>query len=102
MSTLTRRMRAIRLSAIGPAILLLAACSSPVGGTPGPTVIPASTAGATLTAGQLRLLLIDTLGPRWYCDPDVYPIAHGSDHDPALAPFAEMQAAGDRFQDVPA
>jgi len=38
-----------------------------------------ATPGPAATAGQLRLRLIDQLGPRWYCDPDEYPIAHGTE-----------------------
>ena len=30
--------------------------------------------GVPLTAGELRLLLIDELGPLWYCDRDSYPV----------------------------
>lgn len=57
-------------------------------GTPGPqpsTCAPAGTAGspspatggcggAVLTQGELRLFLIDELGPLWYCDRDSYPV----------------------------
>src|SRR5262245_8668339 len=60
--------------------LLLAGCSvaGPGStGSPGPTIIPGPSGGATLSEGELRLLLIDGLGPRWYCDPDEYPISHG-------------------------
>jgi hypothetical protein len=104
MSTLTGRIRAIRHTALFAAVLVLAACSSSAGATPGPTIIPGATGGAPLTAGQLRLLLIDTFGPRWYCDPDVYPVAHGSEQDRALERFAEMQAegGGDLYQHVAA
>ena len=96
------RLRAVLLTAL----LAVAACSSAPGATPGPTVIPGPTGGATggtaLTASQLRLLLIDTLGPRWYCDPDEYPVAHGTEPERALERFAEMQAEGDIFKAVAA
>ena len=68
MSNLKSWPRAIRLGALGAVFVFVAACSSaPGGGTPGaspgPTIIPAPSGGAPLTAGQLRLLLIDTFGP---------------------------------------
>ncbi|MEA2675071.1 MAG: hypothetical protein QOI92_2263 [Chloroflexota bacterium] len=99
MSNLRSWARGIRPGALAAALVLVAACASaPGGGTPGPTIIPAPTGGAPMTAGQLRLLLIDTFGPRWYCDPDVYPVAHGSEQDRALERFAEMQAETDVYQ----
>src|SRR5258708_17728154 len=103
MSTLTGPVRAIQLGGVVAAMLLVAAGGSSLGSTPGPTTSPAPTVGgAPMTAGQLRLLIIDTFGPRWYCDPDEYPVAHGSELDRALERFAEMQAEGDIFQHVAA
>jgi Hint domain len=102
MSRLIGRNQAIRRTMLIAAMLVLAACSSSAGATPGPTIIPGATGGAPLTEGQLRLLLIDQLGPRWYCDPDEYPVAHGSEQDRALERFAEMQAEGDIYQHVAA
>jgi hypothetical protein len=60
------------------------ACAAVVGCAGGPFVSPTtSPAGATpapsLTVPELKLHLIDALGPRWYCDPDEYPIAHGDE-----------------------
>jgi hypothetical protein len=95
------RSTALR-AVLAATLFLVAACSSAPGATPGPTIIPGPTGGATLTAGQLRLLLIDTLGPRWYCDPDEYPIAHGTEQERALERFAEMQAEGDTYKAVAA
>lgn len=57
---------------------------------PGPSILP----GASLTSGDLRLILVDTFGPRWYCDPDSYPLARPS--------FEEGQAAIDRFAEIQA
>ena len=54
-------------------VMLVAACSP--GGSPGPTILPGPSGGGTLSGAELRLHLIDQLGPRWYCDPDSYPIA---------------------------
>jgi len=103
MSILTGLARALRATALlAASAVLVAACAGSLGSTPGPTIIPAPSIGAPLTGGQLRLLLIDTFGPHWYCDPDVYPVAHGDEQDRALARFAEMQAEGDIYQHVAA
>jgi hypothetical protein len=63
---------------------------------PGPSISP----GASLDAGDLRLILIDRLGPRWYCDPDVYPIAVADEQARAIERFPEMQAEGVVFDAV--
>ena len=78
------------------AAILLAACSAATVATPtpGPTIIPGPSGATTLDAGELRLLLIERLGPRWYCDPDEYPIAHGTEQERAIERFPEMQAEG--------
>ena len=49
------------------------------------------------TEGALRLRLMDGLGPRWYCDPDEYPVSQGSEQERAIERFAEMQVEGDLF-----
>jgi hypothetical protein len=103
------RRRPARTWALGLAVLIsiLAACSAggspgtspgPSGG-PGPSVLPGPS-GGPFNAGELRLLLIDQLGPRWYCDPDEYPIAHGTEQERAIERFAEMQAEGQLFTAV--
>src|SRR5258708_33875001 len=103
MSTLTGPVRAIQLGAVVAAMLLVAACGSSLGSTPGPTTIPAPTVGgAPMTAGQLRLLIIDTFGPRRYCHPDEYPAAHGSELARPPERLAGMQAEGDLFPHFPA
>lgn len=67
---MTRRL----VTALAALALVAAACAP--GGTPSPTptMIPAPTGGTTLGPAELRLVLIDQLGPRWYCDPDAYPV----------------------------
>jgi len=50
-----------------------------------------------MTPGQLRLAIMDRFGPRWWCDPDFYPIAHDDEGALAVQRFAEMQATGDLF-----
>ncbi|MBI2781488.1 MAG: Hint domain-containing protein [Chloroflexi bacterium] len=64
--------------------------------------MPAPTGGATLTAGQLRLLVIERFGERWYCDPDEYPIARGTEQQRAIERYAEMVAEGDIYRAVAA
>jgi Hint domain-containing protein len=81
------------------ALALVAACTpgptpSP---TPGPTILPGPTGGAAMTAGELRLVLIDRLGPRWYCDPDEYPVARGDEQERAIERFPEMLAENDLY-----
>lgn len=86
-----------RLTGVVLLIALLAACggTSP---TPGPTIIPGPTPGSSggqaFDAGQLRLLVMDQLGERWYCDPDEYPIARGTELERALERWDEMVAEG--------
>jgi len=81
--------------------MVAAACggSSP---TPGPTVIPGPTGTPTLDAGQLRLLVMDRLGERWYCDPDEYPIARGTELERALERWDEIVAEGVAYKAVAA
>lgn len=103
--TIVRRMAVILV------IGLVAACGSAgasPGGTPGPTtapgatILPAPTGGAALNAGQLRLLVMERFGERWYCDPDQYPVAHGTEQERAIARFDEMVAEGEIYRAVAA
>ena len=44
---------------------------------------------------------MDGLGPRWYCDPDEYPVSQGSEQERAIERFAEMHLIeGDRITSV--
>lgn len=101
-----RRLPALPLLAVAAAVLaaaVLAACTVLSGGTtPGPSILPGPSLspGARLDAGDLRLLLVDRLGPRWYCDPDEFPIPHGDEQSNALARFPDMQAEGVTFRAV--
>jgi len=86
---------------VGIAVLvaiLLAGCAGGSGASPDPSVVPGPSAspGASLDAGDLRVILLDQFGPRWYCDPDQYPIARESFDEgaTAVARFADMQAEG--------
>ena len=47
--------------------------------------------GVPLTDGELRLLLIDELGPLWYCDRDAYPVGR-DEQQAALDSYAAMTA----------
>jgi hypothetical protein len=67
-------------------------------GSPGPG--PSDSPGAALTTGELRLALIDRFGPRWYCDPDEYPVARDDEQARAIERFAEVQAEGDTYHAV--
>lgn len=49
----------------------VAACAPGTGGRPSPS----ATQGPVLSTTELKLRLVDRLGTRWYCDPDVYPLA---------------------------
>jgi hypothetical protein len=86
--------------------IVLAACSPSAsggpGGTPGLTTHPGPSDGATLNAGELRLLVIERFGERWYCDPDEYPVAHGSEQERAIARFDEMVAEGETYRAIAA
>jgi len=53
-----------------------------------------------MTVGELRLALIDRFGPRWYCDPDSYPVSHGDEQSNAIAAFPQMQTEGVVFAAV--
>ena len=51
-----------------------------------------------MTAGQLRVALVDQLGQRWYCDPDEYPVARFDQQQRAIERFDEMRSDVDNFQ----
>jgi hypothetical protein len=58
-------------------------------GTPGPT--PGPTPGTDFTPGELRLLLVDTLGPHWWCDRDEYPVGR-DEQQQAIERWDELRA----------
>jgi hypothetical protein len=68
---------------------------SPGVSQPGNSSSPGS---ALLTSGQLRVALVEQLGPRWYCDPDQYPVARADPQQRAIERFDEMRADTDNFQ----
>jgi hypothetical protein len=91
-----------RLLALGlAATALLAGCTLLGFGasSPGPSVVPVGS-GGTMTPGQLRVAIVEHFGPRWWCDPDFYPIARADEQAIAIQRFGEMVAEGDVFRAV--
>jgi hypothetical protein len=93
--TLARRLAAVLATA-----LLVAACSARA--TPGPTIIPGPGGGGTLSPAELRLHLVDALGPRWYCDPDSYPISRGTEQERAIEQWPEVEAENELMRAIAA
>ena len=113
MASVTAPMRRLAFSLA----VVLAACGGSSGGTPAPTdgvpsrgcgsvPVAALDDGALLrrvacignaTEAELRLVLINDLGPRWYCDPDEFPVAHGSEQERAIERYDEMVEEHDVF-----
>src|SRR5439155_1575653 len=79
-------------------VMLVAACSA--AGSPGPTILPGPSGGGTLSSAELRLRLIDQLGPRWYCDPDFYPIAVNDEMTRMRTRWAEVLADGEALEAI--
>jgi hypothetical protein len=48
----------------------------------------------------LKYRLIDRFGPRWFCDPDFYPIARANEEDLALQRFPEVRADQKTFATI--
>lgn len=83
------------------ALLIVSACGATgASGGPAGSASPGASggpgggggSGAALTEGQLRLAIMDRLGPRWWCDPDFFPIAHEDEGALAVQRFAQVQA----------
>jgi hypothetical protein len=49
---------------------------------------------------ELRLVLIDELGPRWYCDPDEYPVSRGTEQERAIERWPELQAENELLRAI--
>jgi len=84
------------------AALVLVACSA-AGRTPSPTPVPTILPGPTggpFGVAELRLVLIDELGPRWYCDPDEYPVPRGPEQERAIEAWSEMQAENELLRAI--
>jgi hypothetical protein len=89
-----------RLGVAIATVFLLVACSP--GATPGPTILPGPSGGGTLSPAELRLHLVDELGPRWYCDPDEYPVAHGTEQERAIEQWPEVEAENELMRSIAA
>ena len=53
-----------------------------------------------MSAAELRLFLIDHFGPRWYCDPDEYPVSRGTEEERAIERYPEMVAEHELFTTI--
>ena len=58
---------------------------------------PTPTPGPPLTGAELKIQLVDSLGPLWYCDPDFWPIPREDEADLAVRRFDEIRADADAF-----
>ena len=87
-SSIDRRTLAASLAAL--LVLGIAGCAG--GSTSGTrTPGPEPSSGGRLSAPEARLSLIAQLGPRWYCDPDEYPVAHGDEQQRAIERWPELR-----------
>jgi len=81
------------------AILFLAvALVGCAGASTSPT--PSPTPGPTLAQAELKYRLIDRFGPRWFCDPDFYPVARANEGDLALQRFPDLRADQTTFATI--
>jgi hypothetical protein len=87
-----------RLVAVAYVAVLVVACSAGAASSGEPTASGGATgsgapaASGNLTSGQLRLAIMDRFGPRWWCDPDFFPIGHDDEGALAVQRFAQVQA----------
>ena len=64
--------------------------NSPAAATTSPGPAASASPETSQTTTGLKLALIDTFGPLWYCDPDIYPIARDTETDRAVARWPEV------------
>jgi Hint domain-containing protein len=81
----------------GVLVLGIAGCGG--GGTSGS---PGPSPGPSLSAAEVRLSIVDQLGPRWYCDPDEYPVARGTEQERAIERWPELQAENELMRAIAA
>jgi hypothetical protein len=72
-------------------VALVASCASGQSSSKSPT------SGSPLTTPELKIRLVEQLGPLWYCDPDFYPVARADEAALARQRFPEVQADGEAF-----
>ncbi len=104
-----RRIAALSaLSALAAVLVLTAvACGGGTGGSaPAPTPAlspsPAPTPGALQTVTELKLALVTSYGPLWYCDPDFYPIQREDEIASAKERWPEVTADAAAFKSIAA
>ena len=101
--SIDRRSWAIWL--VGLLVFAMAGCA---GAGTGPTITPGpGPSQGPRTAAELRLLLIDELGPLWFCDQDEYPVGRDElealrQKWPLLLADAELATAIQRRLSLPA
>ena len=78
--------------------LILGACGS--NGAPSPSPSPSPTPGPARSVTELKLAIISTYGPLWYCDPDFYPIQRQDEIQSARERWAEVTADGAAFKAI--
>ncbi len=92
-----------RIRPIATALLLSIAACAPSGPspepTPGQTILPGPS-GGPFSVAELRLVLIEKLGPRWYCDPDEYPVSRGTEQERAIERWPELQAENELLRAI--
>jgi hypothetical protein len=81
------------------ALLFLAVALGACGGASNPPTVSPSP-GPTLAPAELKYRLIDRFGPRWFCDPDFFPIARANELDLALQRFPELRADQKTFATI--
>ena len=91
---MTRRILLI----VAALTLVLGACGS--SSTPSPSPSPSPTPGPARSVTELKLALISTYGPLWYCDPDFYPIQRQDELQSAKERWAEVTADGTAFKAI--
>jgi hypothetical protein len=78
-------------------VAIVASCSSsPPSALPAPSA-PSPSSGSTLPLAELKIRLVEQLGPLWFCDPDIYPVARADEADLAKQRFGDVQADRDAF-----
>jgi hypothetical protein len=92
-------MSTARLLLVIVGLAAVAACAGTAASptSHGPTPTPAPTPDPTRTLAELKFVLIDELGPLWYCDPDFYPIQRQDELASALERWPEVVADSKAF-----
>ena len=89
-----RRPMMHRLASLVVLVVIAAGCGLGSGSSsPGPSGTP----GLVLDTAQMKYALIERLGPRWFCDPDEYPVARGDEAQLALQRFKDVRADGGAY-----